>query len=101
MVIVQFNNTGSQTNHIIQFRIKNNSAVVILFRIHCLLMLLLFECFVYAFCSFMMTCLAWPLHSHCLLLTRLWGSNVYIQVPSTVSSSDVLDLLLFGCFLEK
>ena len=101
MVIVQFNNTGSQTNHIIQYKIENNSAVVIWFRIHCILMLLLFEGYVYAFCSFMMTDLAWPLHNHCLLLTRLWGSNVYIQVPPTVSSSDVLDLSLFVCFLRK
>ena len=60
-----------------------------------------YETFSRAFCSFVMTGLAWSLHGYCLLLTRLLGSNLYIQVPLTVSSSDILDLYQFWQFLEK
>ena len=46
-----------------------------------------------------MTCLAWSLHSH--YLTRLLGSVIYIQVTSSVSSSDILDLSQFYHFFKK
>ena len=45
------------------------------------------------FCSFTMTGLAWALHSYCLLMTRPCVSNLYIQVPSTVRSSDSVTIL--------
>ena len=49
----------------------------------------------------MMAGLAWSLYSHYLSLTRLWGLNLYIQVPPAVStcSSDILDLLQFWHFI--
>ena len=43
-----------------------------------------YELFPRALCSFTMAGQTWSLHSHCLLLIRLLGSNLYIQVPSTV-----------------
>ena len=48
-----------------------------------------------------MTGLAWLLHSHCLLLTRLWDSNLYIQATSTLSSFSIEDLSEFYHFFKK